>query len=355
MADEMSQKEVDSFVVGARVPEGVDALTQKDIDQLLQGAGAARARKPAVEVVPYNFLRPPRISKERRVALESIYARFAVSLQSLLSTRLRTPTDVSCTVEQATFAEYVLSIANPCAAFVFDVGGGGGGQGTVDLSTDVAFYLLDRVFGGPGETTNVGRPLTMLERTVARGITEKMLLLLKEAWQDHLPMSPEIIGFESTPDMLQFANHEDNVLVANIEVRSGGFNGLIAMCVPLISLEGFLGEKTGPGGVSGSRAAPVEPIHRQVVQRALLNANVDLTARFATFRLQAREIAGLKVGQIIQTTTPVDGLVELHINGRRRFLGTVGQQRRTLGLRITQAAMPAGAEETTRHARGRIS
>jgi flagellar motor switch protein FliM len=70
-----------------------DALTQKDIDQLLKsGPGAAgRSRQPAAEVVSYNFLRPPRIAKDRRVQLESIYARFALSLQSMLSSRLRTP------------------------------------------------------------------------------------------------------------------------------------------------------------------------------------------------------------------------------------------------------------------------
>ena len=89
-----------------------DALTQKDIDQLLQDAGgSARARRMAVEVLPYNFLRPPRISKERRVQLESIHSRFALSVQSMLSSRLRVPMDVSCTVEQATFSEFVLSIA----------------------------------------------------------------------------------------------------------------------------------------------------------------------------------------------------------------------------------------------------
>ena len=43
-----------------------DALTQKDIDSLLQSsaAGAGVQRRPAVEVLPYNFLRPPRISKD---------------------------------------------------------------------------------------------------------------------------------------------------------------------------------------------------------------------------------------------------------------------------------------------------
>ena len=38
--------------------------------------------------------------------------------------------------------------------------------------------------------------------------------------------------------------HEDNVLVANLEVRAGQFGALMALCVPLTALEEFLGEKT---------------------------------------------------------------------------------------------------------------
>lgn len=329
-----------------------DALTQKDIDQLLQGAGSggARGRKAAVEVIPYNFLRPPRISKDRRIQLESIFARFALSMQSMLSSRLRTPMDVSCTVEQATFSEYVLSIANPCAAFVFNLGTQEGGQGVIDLSTDLAFFMLDRSFGGPGESTSVQRGLTPLERTVARGFTEKLLSLFQEAWQDHIAFRPEIAGFESTPDMLQIASHEDNVLVVNLEVKTGQFTSLVALCLPLLALEAFLGEKLMARGQSRQVATPAQ---KTMVETAVREAQVDLVVRFPLIRLAARDVAGLKIGQIIQTTQPIDGPIELHINGARRFVGQLGQYRRTLGLRITEPA-PAMIVPTARATRGRI-
>ena len=187
---------------------GGDPLTQKDIDQLLKsaagGGGSARGRKLTADVVPYNFLRPPRISKDRRVQLEAIGARFALSLQSMFSSRLRTPTDVTCMVEQVTLSEFVLSIANPCAVFVFNLGGSAGGQAAIDLSTDLGFFIVDRVFGGPGESTRLDRALTPLEQTVVRGFAEKILALFRESWHDHVPFQPQIVGFEATPDMLQF-------------------------------------------------------------------------------------------------------------------------------------------------------
>jgi flagellar motor switch protein FliM len=331
-----------------------DALTQKDIDHLLQSsaAGAGVQRLPAVEVLPYNFLRPPRISKDRRIQLESIYSRFALSVQSMLSSRLRQPMDVSCTVEQATFSEYVLSLANPCAAFTFTLGPAFGGQGAIDLSTELAFFIIDRVFGGPGEVTRLERGLTQLERSVTRGFVEKLLTLFRESWVEHLAIAPELTGFESTPDMLQIASHEDNVLVANLEVRAGQFNSLVAMCIPLLALEGFLGERAkGPAG--GTKGPMVSVAARDHVESAVRGAQVDLAVRFPMLRLSAREIAGLKVGQIIQTSQPIDGPIELLVNGKRRFVGVLGQYRRMLGLRLTQA-IPSAAQAASRPSRGRI-
>ena len=328
-----------------------DPLTQRDIDQLLQGARpkGARAKKPAADVVPYNFLRPPRISKDRRVQLESIFSRFALSLQSMLSSRLRTQMDVSCSVEQATFSEYVLSIANPCATFVFSLGPTIPFQAAIDLSTDLAFFMLDRAFGGPGESTSQQRGLTQLERTVARGFADKMLALFREAWQDHLVFEPEVVSFESSPDMLQIASHEDNVLVVNLEVRAGQFSALVALCVPLVALEGFLGDKTGRG--PNRHAIPAA--QRHLVESVVRGAQVDVVVRFPLIRVSARDVASLTVGQIIQTTQPIDGPIEVHINGSRRFVGVLGQYRRTLGLRITAAAPPLPVA-TARATRGRI-
>ena len=326
-----------------------DALTQKDIDQLLQAAGGApagaRGRKQSTEAVPYNFLRPPRISKDRRVQLDSIFSRFALALQSMLSSRLRQPIDVSYTVEQATFSEYLLSLANPCAAFIFELGGAEGGQGTVDLSTDFGFYIVDRVFGGPGEGIRMERGLTQLERTVTRGVVDKMLNLLREAWQDHVTLKPEVTGFESTPDMLQIASHEANVLVANLEVRSGQFSSLVAVCIPLLSLEGFLGEKTNGRAPTKQQLSPIQKV---AVETSVRGAQVDLIARFPTIRLSAREVAQFKIGQVIQTTQPIDAPIELHVNGSRRFFGQLGQYRRQLGLKVTDAV----ARDTTTASRG---
>jgi flagellar motor switch protein FliM len=338
-----------------------DFINQNDIDSILRGTGGPAAAVEVMEALPYNFLRPHRISKDRRSTLTNIYTRFAVSMQALLSSRLRLPTDVAvASVEQATFGEFIMSLGNPCAAFVFSVGKGNEFQGVLDLSIDLSYQLIDRMFGGPGTREagsggrDLSRPLTQLERLVLKGVADRTLAFLGEVWEEHLPMQPTQVGFESMPEALQIANREDNVLVTNIDVRAGDFSGLLTVCLPLIALEAFLQEKRA-GGIRTARINEVErQAMRSSLEHSLRVASLPVTARFPLFLLPARAVAALEVGQVIHTGYPLDVPLEVHVNGRRRFLGLPGRVRRALGVRITTVFPPRQADPAGRSARARI-
>lgn len=318
-------------------------LSQREIDKLL-GATAATGDGPSA--TPYNFMRPPRIPKDRRLSLEAVLGRASIALQGLFTTRLRMPTDVSATVEQSTFGEFLLSLTNPCAAFVFELGPKVGGQAALDLELELSFLMVDRIFGGPGEPLQLGRPLTMLERSAVRSFAQKIMVVIRDAWENQLQLDPEIVGFESTPDMLRIVNREDNVLVTRFDVRVGTFSGMMSFCLPWLALEGFLAEK----GVKAM--ASVGPEDRAVVEQVVRRARLELAARFPAIRLSGRDVAALQVGQIIRTTQPIDAPVELHVNGRCRYQGVLGQHRGTLSLRITEPVdRRAGS---ARSKRGRI-
>jgi flagellar motor switch protein FliM len=228
-----------------------------------------------------------------------------------------------------------------------------GGEGVIDLGTDFAFHLVDRLFGGPGDPLPLHRALTSIERTVVQGVAERSLTVLRDAWQDQLPMAPEVTGFESSPDMLQITSRVDNVLVANLEVHSGSFRGFLTICLPMGSLEPFLQEKAAARQPAG-RGDSDQAAARASLEASLLQAQLTLSARFPQFRLTAREVAGLQVGQVVQTGQPLDTLVEMHVNGRLRYLGALGQRRRRVGLRIVQPAAPA-AGRTGCATEGRVS
>jgi len=256
-------------------------------------------------------------------------------------------------VEQATFGEFVLSLGNPCSAFVFDLGGGI--SGALDLGTDLAFYLVDRMFGGPGETSRpITRPLTPLERLAVKGVTDRALQLLGEVWQDHLAFEPVHQAYESVPEALQIASKEDNVLVANIDVKTASFSGLLTVCIPLLALETFLQEK--PAQVrQAARANPAEQaLGRHALERHLRAAELPVSVQFPTFRMQARDVAGLAEGQVIHTGFGLETALEVLINDRRHFLGKPGQVKRAMGVQILQPTRDVQSNANARAVRARI-
>ncbi len=358
MSEPLNQRDVDSLI--KRTTSGgkitADSLTQREIDAILQKTTPVPLA-PALsdDVLPYNFSRPPRVSKDRRASLESIYTRFALSLQALLASMLRTPLDVVVgSIEQAMFSEYILSLGTPCSSFVFDLGDRLGSQGAIDLSTDFAFYLLDRLFGGAGEPQTIQRPLTLLEQAVARNVTERTLGLLRDAWQESVTLAPRVASFESNPEMLQITSREDNVLVTNLEIRSATFNGFIALCLPMSALESFLQEK-GAGRAHAQHSDVEVAANRAVAEASLQHAHVDLAARFPTMWLTARQLSELVPGNVLHTGCAADESVEIYVNERLRYLGAMGQVRRQLGLRVTDRIQKPVAERQVQSRQGRVS
>jgi hypothetical protein len=86
-------------------------------------------------------------------------------------------------------------------------------------------------------------------------LTDDVLALLKDAWQEELPLAPEVVDFESNPDSLHALNREENVLVSHLEMRSMGFTGLITICLPMTTIEPFLQEPTAYGPMRHGRSA----------------------------------------------------------------------------------------------------
>lgn len=307
-------------------------------------------------IQPYNFLRPPRISKERRIALESIFSRFALSFQAQLSSRLRNPTDVLVSsVRQESFEEFLSALDNPCAAFEVDLGTAVGGQAIFALTPRLAFRILDRLFGGLGDANAIpNRPLTVLEQTVVRGVAERALQLLAEAWDEYLKFAPRIVGFESSPEVLRIANREDNMLAVHFEVRTGAdASDLALFATPLIALEGFLQEKSRPVVAAVRQDRAERSAQQLLVQAQLKRAKVPICVRFPLFALSGRDIAGLEVGHVIHTAQPVDTPVEVRVHGRCRFLGRMGKSSGFLGVSISRALQP-GEDVSPRLPKGRV-
>ena len=170
-------------------------LSQTDIDQMMRGgvpaeqpAERASAQRSSPDVQIYDFQRPHRVSRERLRTLEAMYGRLVKSFEGWLIGRVRGVVDLRLnSVEQISFGEYVLSLPASCNSFLLDIKDRAGDnavgeQAVIDIGRELAYFLVDRLFGGGSETTILDRALTPIERLAVRVVAERIMALVQEVW-----------------------------------------------------------------------------------------------------------------------------------------------------------------------------
>jgi flagellar motor switch protein FliM len=316
-------------------------LSQSDIDRLMRGEVGSESdgllfSGPEVQI--YDFQRPHRVSNERQRTLEAMYSRLVKSFEGWLMGRVRGVVELRLqSVEQIAFGEYALSLPASCNSFILDIRDKAGAsavgeQAVVDIGRELAYFLVDRLFGGGSDSTILDRALTPIERLAVRVVAERLMQLIHEIWQDHIELDLELSGFESIPEIIQAAPREAPVLVTNIDATFAGTSSLISICLPLSVLEKFF--------VMGNSRSTSQPSRREtsgqriVTEKALRATRIEVAARLPDFRLSMRDIAGLKVGSMLSTGIPVDSSVNLLVGNQARFRTAAGRVGRKLAVRV---------------------
>jgi len=302
----------------------MSVLTQREIDRLITGAEIGP--EPPAEVMPFRFARPPRLALTRQLRVESVMNEFARALGETLTGRFRVLIEtVVRGVEVVHSRDAVTALGAPCAAFRFEPRRGGGADALLDLGAELSLEMVERVFGGPGGATPERRALTSLEQGALTPVVERTLERLRSAWDGRLPVEPKVVDFTSEPQLLTASLGERDQLVAMIEVRFSGRSGFVTLALPFEEVSRALEE----GG-----ARPMPPADWLTAH--VREAQVTLAARLPVVWLDARQVAGLAVGEVLELRLPADVTCELEVNGHVRFRGVPGQTAGRLALRITE-------------------
>ncbi len=321
-------------------PNTSQQLSQNDIDRLMLGEQAERpiVQRPLSDVQIYDFRRPHRVSKDRLRTLEAMYGRLVKSFEGWLMGRVRGVVELRLqSVEQLSFGEYILSLPTSCNSFLLDIKDRAGDdavgeQAVIDIGRELAYFLVDRLFGGGSEATILDRAMTPIERLAVRVVAERVMALVQEIWEDHVELELGLSGFESIPEIIQAAAREAPVLVTNIYASFAGTSSLVSIALPLSVLEKFF--VTGSAN-SLAHVPRREPAGQRVITEGALRATrVEVSARLPDFRLTMRDIAGLKAGSMLSTGIPIDSDVNLLVGSQPRFKSSAGRVGRKLAVRV---------------------
>jgi flagellar motor switch protein FliM len=333
-------------------------LNQKAIDRLFEEAKGVAVVPDGAEaqVRPHTFQRSASVGAERRTRIETVQQVLAERLSKILSFSLRTSMQVEVLgVEESLYSEFVLSLATPCAAVSFPVGAERGASGLIDWGAEVAFFMVDRLLGGTGAAATLARRLSATEQGVLRGVIERSLGVLSDAWKEHVPIRAEILGFESLPENVKIVGPEDRVLVTTLAIRSDSFQGVSAVALPLAAIAGAVRETTpGVKAAKVTGAARADRDERMMAGSALRYARVTVTARLPVVMLPARELSALSVGRTLDTGLPCDTTAETYVNGKLLYRASIGKIQNHVGLSLAQRASIPPAARPVHTRQGRV-
>ncbi|MBD3879053.1 MAG: flagellar motor switch protein FliM [Selenomonadaceae bacterium] len=321
----------------------VDVLTQEQIDALLAAANdestdleQLKQEEPARKIKVYDFKRPDKFSKDQIRTLYMLHESFARLLNTYMSSHLRTLVNVDvASVEQLTYQEFVQSLVNPSVITILGVPPLKGNI-IFEISTEIAFAYLDRVFGGDGTTAIKSRVLTEIEDAVMRRFVNSAMERFKESWSNVTPMNPILEATESNPQFTQIVPPNDMVVIITMNTKLGEVEGFMNICIPYLVLEPIMSKLTTTFWVAASAAKDDKSGYAEIIRKKLNKTKVPFVVEVGRVQISIREFLTLGFGDVLQLNTKVKEDFPCMVGSNAKFLCRPGTFGKKLAVQITQ-------------------
>ena len=319
-----------------------DVLSKEEIEALLSAVSegkiphSGKKKKPSFRkaTISYNFKRPALISKDQIRVLEFLHEDFTRSLGVKLSGHLRTTVEVEIVAtEQLTYTEFIVSLSEPTYIVVVDVSPLSG-QIIFEFNPLLVFFIVDRLLGGSGKSSQEARELTSVERAIMDRILSLTLESFKEVYAHIVPLKTSVRAKESNPQFVQIASGNDLVISCIFKVGMGQNYGTMTICYPVSTIRPILPRLSSKRWIS-EKEEEGEGESSQILQKKLLEAKVDVTVELGKAEVTVLEFLRLAPGDVVRLNQPVNRDLLVKIQGFPKFYAIPGKVGRRRAVQIT--------------------
>ena len=276
------------------------------------GRASQRSRVPATEPRPYDFRRPSQLDREHVRSLQIAYETFSRQFTTILNSTLHVFSMVDLiAITQMAYGDYIDSLPSPSFMVLASIDPLPG-TAILQIPHETAMLCVDRLLGGHGADTQPDRPLTEIESSLMRGLSQRIMHELRYAFEGLVRIEPEVVGLESNPQFAQVTAPSDVIVLASFEIRVGDQEGAATFAMLFTSLYPILEAASTSKRVDKRDVA----MRSAAAMRLRLNeVPVDVTVQFSTVALNPQQILGLSVGDVMPLGQPTSYPLQVTAGG----------------------------------------
>lgn len=327
-----------------------EILSQSQIDALLKGMDNSdikdedESEPREKRIKEYDFYSPKKFTKEQLRNVDSIHENLARLLSSYFSGSMRINSEVNLLqVEEQRYYEFNNALPDTALIGLMELKPHDKNISDftlmLDVSANLAFFMIDRLLGGVGSNVTLNRDYTDIELGIMRSIFQKFPVYMQDSWRDYVDVEISLDSIKTNPRLIQAYAPEDIVVIVSFEVKLQDVVGAINICIPAIGLEELMGcfvSKYSRISKKFSDEAKKE-MAKKVIQRAIYASDLQVKAVLDEVQMGLSDILYLRVDDIIKLENAANGDVKILVDSQPWFYGKMGVVKTNKAIKVTKS------------------
>ena len=209
------------------------------------------------------------------------------------------------------------------------------GVSLLEIPPRLGLTFVDRLLGGPGELSNAERDLSEIEVALLDQAVQIMLEEWTRQWNGLQPLHPELLGHETNGRFLQTAPSDTTMLVAHFDASLGETEAPVQLAFPYFTLQPLVRQLNPPLETTNPDPVPVATAPLQW-NPDWNEIKVSIFAGWSGLELTARELADLKIGDLVQLAPHCAAQVQVRIADKPKFLARLGTCARSWAVELIE-------------------
>jgi flagellar motor switch protein FliM len=293
-------------------------FTPTEINLLLQRARSSGALSdgatPDRKVEPFNFQGMGQFSEGQVASLSQLHEDFAKQLGRSLSGLLSLGCEATAAnVEQISYSDFVSQLPEVTYLGTLRIQTP---DGSAVVQADLALVLpvIDLMLGGPGTPVETVRALTEIEQEIFKPIMQMFCRELQTVWAT--VMETGVLFEQSAPVAANLLPSTEKILAFKFDLQIGELRGQWTLILPSLVSNGLsrkLAQQIAPAEHDTSEQ------HQRRLKERLLDSRFNLELFLPPSTVSVRDLANLKLGQIVVLKSRSTEPIHFNIAGQNLF------------------------------------